>query len=264
MPTGGVSRPIIRFSTMIRPKCTGSMPSLAMIGMNTGTRIVIAAIVSMKQPTNSRKMLASSRNTQRRVGDRQHPLRDRFGDLRRGQHPGEDRRAGDDEQHDRRRLDRLHRDLDQHPPVQRPVPDEAEKQRPGDGGDRGLGRREQARRHAADQDHRRQQRHERLELEHLVGDHRPAISGRPKRTRPPSDSVRATRESKAATAVNATIAPSLEERPAHPPPRERDVGAIFAHVRVVADHDHHEERHHRTRDEAAGEQLADRVLACTP
>ena len=34
-----------------------------MIGMNTGTRIVIAAIVSMKQPTNSRKMFASSRNT---------------------------------------------------------------------------------------------------------------------------------------------------------------------------------------------------------
>src|SRR6266511_4159699 len=63
MPTGGVSRPIIRFSTMIRPKCTGSMPSLAMIGMNTGTRIVIAAIVSMKQPTKSRKILASSRKT---------------------------------------------------------------------------------------------------------------------------------------------------------------------------------------------------------
>ena len=63
MPTGGVSRPIIRFSTMTSPKWTGSMPSLAMIGMNTGTRIVIAAIVSMKQPTNSRNTFASSRNT---------------------------------------------------------------------------------------------------------------------------------------------------------------------------------------------------------
>src|SRR6266542_2483424 len=63
IPTGGVSSPIIRFSTMIRPKCTGSMPSFAMIGMNTGTRIVIAAIVSMKQPIKSKNTLASSRNT---------------------------------------------------------------------------------------------------------------------------------------------------------------------------------------------------------
>ena len=63
MPTGGVSRPIIRLSTRISPKWIGSMPSLAMIGMKTGTRMVIAAIVSMKQPTNSRKTLASSRKT---------------------------------------------------------------------------------------------------------------------------------------------------------------------------------------------------------
>ena len=63
IPTGGVSRPIIRFRIITRPKCTGSMPSLAMMGMKTGTRIVIAAIVSMKQPTNSRNTLASSRNT---------------------------------------------------------------------------------------------------------------------------------------------------------------------------------------------------------
>ena len=60
---GGVIRPIMRFRIITSPKCTGSMPSLAMIGMNTGTRIVIAAIVSMKQPTNRRKTFASSRNT---------------------------------------------------------------------------------------------------------------------------------------------------------------------------------------------------------
>ena len=29
MPSGGCSRPIIRFSVMIRPKCTGSMPNFS-------------------------------------------------------------------------------------------------------------------------------------------------------------------------------------------------------------------------------------------
>ncbi len=48
---------------MISPKCTGSIPSCRTIGSSTGTRIVIAATGSRKQPTNSIRPLASSRNT---------------------------------------------------------------------------------------------------------------------------------------------------------------------------------------------------------
>ncbi len=39
------------------------MPSFSTIGSRIGTRMVIAAMVSMKQPTNRIRMLASSRNT---------------------------------------------------------------------------------------------------------------------------------------------------------------------------------------------------------
>src|SRR3954467_14060112 len=63
MPSGGCNRPIIRFSVMIRPKWIGSMPSLRQIGNRIGTRMVIAAVVSMKQPTNRIRTLASARNT---------------------------------------------------------------------------------------------------------------------------------------------------------------------------------------------------------
>src|SRR5947208_15419691 len=41
----------------------GSMPSFRTIGSRIGTRMVMAAMVSMKQPTNRIRMLASSRNT---------------------------------------------------------------------------------------------------------------------------------------------------------------------------------------------------------
>src|SRR5437867_1722469 len=63
MPIGGCNKPIIRFSTMISPKCTGSIPSCCTTGMSTGTRMVIAATGSRKHPTNSISKLASSRNT---------------------------------------------------------------------------------------------------------------------------------------------------------------------------------------------------------
>ncbi|MCY1371319.1 hypothetical protein D9M69_584560 [compost metagenome] len=64
MPIGGCSTPIMRLSTITTPKCTGSMPSWFEIGSRIGTRIVMAAVVSRKQPTNSISRFASSRNTQ--------------------------------------------------------------------------------------------------------------------------------------------------------------------------------------------------------
>ena len=75
MPIGGCSRPIIRFSTTIRPKCTGSMPSLSTTGISTGTAIRIAAVGSRKQPTNSSSRFASSRNTHGWSVNAEHPRR---------------------------------------------------------------------------------------------------------------------------------------------------------------------------------------------
>src|SRR6218665_3099851 len=63
MPIGGCSRPIIRFSTITRPKWIGSMPSVLAIGSRMGTRMGMAAVGSRKQPTKSISRLASSRNT---------------------------------------------------------------------------------------------------------------------------------------------------------------------------------------------------------
>ena len=64
IPMGGCSRPIIRFSTITRPKWIGSTPSFMAMGSRMGTRMVMAAVGSRKQPTNSISRLASSRNTQ--------------------------------------------------------------------------------------------------------------------------------------------------------------------------------------------------------
>ena len=94
-------------------RCRAAAPT----GISTGTRIRIAAVGSRKQPTNSISRLASSRNTHGVCVKREHPRRDHVGHARRGEQPAEDRRRGDDEQHGRRRLDRVHRDLDQHPPA---------------------------------------------------------------------------------------------------------------------------------------------------
>ena len=63
MPSGGCSSPIIRLSVIITPKCTGSMPTLVMIGISTGTRMEIDAIGSRKQPITSSSTLISSRIT---------------------------------------------------------------------------------------------------------------------------------------------------------------------------------------------------------
>ncbi len=48
---------------MTSPKCTGSIPSFTQMGIRIGTRSVIAAVGSRKQPMKSISTLASSRNT---------------------------------------------------------------------------------------------------------------------------------------------------------------------------------------------------------
>ena len=61
IPTGGVSNPSIKFRIKIIPKWTGSMPICTATGKSTGTKIVMAAIVSMKQPIiNTMTVIMSS------------------------------------------------------------------------------------------------------------------------------------------------------------------------------------------------------------
>src|SRR5216683_5825917 len=61
MPSGGCNNPIIRLSVITTPKCTGSIPTLRMIGISTGTRMLMEAMVSRKQPTTSSSTLIRSR-----------------------------------------------------------------------------------------------------------------------------------------------------------------------------------------------------------
>src|SRR5262249_1204127 len=65
MPSGGCSSPIMRLSVIITPKCTGSMPTFRITGISTGTRMLIEAMGSRKQPTTSNKILGSNRRTER-------------------------------------------------------------------------------------------------------------------------------------------------------------------------------------------------------
>jgi hypothetical protein len=64
VPSGGCRSPIMRLSTITRPKWTRSMPRVLQIGMRMGTSRVIAATGSRKHPMKSIKRFASSRNTQ--------------------------------------------------------------------------------------------------------------------------------------------------------------------------------------------------------
>jgi len=59
-PTGGVIRPIQRFTTMTTPKYTGSRPNLVTMGNSIGAMISSAGVRSMTQPTISRRMLTTS------------------------------------------------------------------------------------------------------------------------------------------------------------------------------------------------------------
>ena len=61
MPSGGCSSPIIKLSVIMTPKCTGSMPTFMITGIRTGTRILIDAIGSRKQPITSRRILISNK-----------------------------------------------------------------------------------------------------------------------------------------------------------------------------------------------------------
>ena len=63
IPSGGCSSPIMRLSVITTPKCTGSMPTLRITGISTGTRMLIEATGSRKHPTTSSTTLASSRMT---------------------------------------------------------------------------------------------------------------------------------------------------------------------------------------------------------
>src|SRR2546421_517190 len=55
MPTGGVMNPMVSAQTVKTPKCTGSKPSFAATGMRIGIMMMIAAMVSRKQPITSRR-----------------------------------------------------------------------------------------------------------------------------------------------------------------------------------------------------------------
>ena len=62
-PIGGVTKPTARFTTIITPKCIGSMPISVTIGSNIGVRINIAGVVSITIPTISRNILITSNST---------------------------------------------------------------------------------------------------------------------------------------------------------------------------------------------------------
>ena len=62
-PTGGVISPMPRFTIMIMPKCTGSMPMALATGSSTGVRIKIKGAMSIKVPSTSSMMLIMARIT---------------------------------------------------------------------------------------------------------------------------------------------------------------------------------------------------------
>ena len=55
--------PIIRLTIMMRQAWVSETPICIMAGTRMGPRISMAAVPSMKQPTNSRKRLMTIRNT---------------------------------------------------------------------------------------------------------------------------------------------------------------------------------------------------------
>lgn len=61
IPTGGVTKPTARFTTIMMPKWTRSTPMAVMTGARIGVRIRMAGAASITMPTKSRKMLTTSR-----------------------------------------------------------------------------------------------------------------------------------------------------------------------------------------------------------
>ena len=62
-PKGGVIMPSARFTTMMMPKCTGSMPKCIATGTRIGASTMIAALVSMNMPIRNSAALTPSRNS---------------------------------------------------------------------------------------------------------------------------------------------------------------------------------------------------------
>ena len=162
-PTGGVIRPIVRFSTMAMAKCSGWMWNLSISGASTGTRMITAGSVSMKKPQISTKIAMISITTSGlsvavpiRRGD---VLRD----LQHGEDPGEQRRHRHDQQRRRGDQHALQQHLHDDAGVELAGDEQAHEQRVGHGHGGGLGGGEDAAHDAADDDHRHQQRRYRLE-----------------------------------------------------------------------------------------------------
>ncbi len=61
-PKGGVIMPSARFTTMMVPKCTGSMPKWRATGTRIGASTMMAALVSMNMPMTNSAALTPSRN----------------------------------------------------------------------------------------------------------------------------------------------------------------------------------------------------------
>jgi len=62
-PDGGEASPIDRFTTMMTPKNTGSIPSFLTRGNRTGAKMMIEGTVSITVPTSRSKRLTIKRNT---------------------------------------------------------------------------------------------------------------------------------------------------------------------------------------------------------
>ena len=64
-PSGGVWNPMESAQMTTIPTWVGSAPSMYMIGISTGTRIMMAASVSMNMPTKSSSTIRKSHTTSR-------------------------------------------------------------------------------------------------------------------------------------------------------------------------------------------------------
>ena len=62
-PTGGVSTPMDRFTTMIIPNASGSICKLSAMGSRTGDRIIMADPASRNIPAMTRRTFTIIRNT---------------------------------------------------------------------------------------------------------------------------------------------------------------------------------------------------------
>ena len=62
-PTGGVTKPMARFTIMMMPKCTGSTPTAWARGSMTGVKIRMLGEVSIIMPSTSKIRFMSSRSS---------------------------------------------------------------------------------------------------------------------------------------------------------------------------------------------------------